>query len=87
MRGFAVAQRRVIESQFLRLVPAQVVHHDVSALHQAPERGAPGRVLEVERDTLLVQVERLEELTVVFAEEIRPHAALWHRRPVRGFRS
>ena len=70
-----VLQCFVGEPQFVGLVTAQVVQHGIRLGDQPMEGFLPGRRLQVQCDAALVEVERLEEMAVVLAEEIRAHAA------------
>jgi hypothetical protein len=68
-------QRRVGDAELLRQVAAQVVQHRVRLRDQALEHPHPVRVLQIERDAALVPVERLVEVAVALAEEVRPDRA------------
>ncbi len=70
-----VLQRGVGHAEPRRLVAAQVVQHAVGAAHQVAQHRPALLRAQAERDRALVAVERLEEMAVVFAEEIRPDLA------------
>ena len=65
----------VRDSELFGLVAAQVAHQAVGGLRQPMQDLFPARVLQVERQRLLVPVQRLEEMAVVLAEEIRTDAS------------
>src|SRR5262245_35940801 len=64
-------QGRVGQAELRRQVAAQVVEHGVRFGCQRMEHRPPLRMLEIERQALLVPVEGLEELAVRVAEEMR----------------
>src|SRR5579863_9075776 len=68
-------QRGVIETKLDRQITAQIVEYGVGGLQQIEKDLFAVGLFEVERDRLLVAVERLEEMAVVLAEEIRTNLA------------
>ena len=73
--GVDLAELRVGESELLRLVAAQVVEGRIRRAHEPVQNLFCPRVLEVERDALLVAVEGLEEVAVAVGEEMRTDRA------------
>ena len=69
-----VTQRVVGETELVRLVAAQIVEHGVRGRDQPQEGRASCGLLEVEADAALVEVEGLEEMRIVLAQEKRSHA-------------
>ena len=70
-----VLQGVVRQAELVGLVAAQVVQHGIRFRHESPERFLARGGFQVQRDAALVEVERLEEVTVVLTQEIRTHAA------------
>ena len=66
--GIDLLQLRVGEAELLRLVAAQVVEGRIGRAHQRGAARLRLRVLQVEREALLVAVEGLEEVAVAVGE-------------------
>ena len=75
MRGLTVLQFSVCQSQPCRLVSAEVRVDDVGDAHEVLEHGARFGMAQIQREALLVAVERLEEERVLALLERRHVAA------------
>ena len=70
-----VLQRGVVEAELCRLIAAQIVHHRIGTRDQIGEDLAALRMLQVEREAALVEVEALVKEAVVIPQKIRPGRA------------
>src|SRR5262245_59357541 len=70
-RGLVLSEACVVEAHFRGQVAAKVVHEGIGSHCQLQKRRSAVLRPQVERDTLLVQIEDLKILTVIVTEKIR----------------
>src|SRR5262249_14878320 len=63
---------RIGDAEPLGLIAAQVVESGIGSAHQRVQHAASLWVLQVERQALLIAVERLEEMAVPIGKEMGP---------------
>ena len=73
--GIELGELRVGHAEPLGLVAAQVVEGGVRRAHQCVQHAGRLRVLQVQRQALLVAVEGLEEMAVAVGKEMRSDRA------------